>query len=78
MVGARGFEPPTSYSRSRRANQTALRPDSAKNYIISRLHKANRFDKDMPTKQCGHCHNNPCNQNTDCDRHQRSCETKIK
>jgi hypothetical protein len=28
MVGARGFEPPTSCSRSRRANRAALRPDS--------------------------------------------------
>ena len=27
MVGTRGFEPPTSCSRSRRANQAALRPD---------------------------------------------------
>ena len=32
MVGARGFEPPTSASRTLRANQAALRPDS---YIIS-------------------------------------------
>ena len=29
MVGARGFEPPTSCSQGRRANQTAPRPDSA-------------------------------------------------
>ena len=29
MVGARGFEPPTSASRTLRANQTALRPDRA-------------------------------------------------
>ncbi len=28
MVGARGFEPPTSASRTLRANQTALRPAS--------------------------------------------------
>ncbi len=28
MVGARGFEPPTSASRTRRANQAALRPVS--------------------------------------------------
>ncbi len=27
-IGARGFEPPTSCSRSRRANRAALRPDS--------------------------------------------------
>lgn len=27
MVGARGFEPPTSCSQGRRANQAALRPD---------------------------------------------------
>jgi hypothetical protein len=26
-VGARGFEPPTSWSRTRRANRTALRPE---------------------------------------------------
>ncbi len=28
LVGARGFEPPTSASRTLRANQAALRPDS--------------------------------------------------
>ncbi len=28
MVGARGFEPPTSASRTLRANRTALRPAS--------------------------------------------------
>jgi hypothetical protein len=28
MVGASGFEPPTSWSRTRRASQAALRPDS--------------------------------------------------
>ncbi len=28
MVGARGFEPPTSASRTLRANQAALRPAS--------------------------------------------------
>jgi hypothetical protein len=27
MVGASGFEPPTSWSRTRRASQAALRPD---------------------------------------------------
>ena len=27
LVGARGFEPPTSASRTRRADLTALRPD---------------------------------------------------
>ena len=27
MVGARGFEPPTSWSRTKRANQAALRPE---------------------------------------------------
>ncbi len=27
LVGARGFEPPTSASRTLRANQAALRPD---------------------------------------------------
>ena len=27
MVGSRGFEPPTSSSRTRRANQAALRAD---------------------------------------------------
>ena len=27
MVGARGFEPPTPWSQTRCANQTALRPD---------------------------------------------------
>ena len=29
LVGARGFEPPASASRTLRANQAALRPDSA-------------------------------------------------
>ncbi len=28
MVGARGFEPPASWSRTRRASQAALRPDA--------------------------------------------------
>lgn len=28
LVGARGFEPPTSASRTLRANQAALRPDN--------------------------------------------------
>src|ERR1700722_16340530 len=28
MVGARGFEPPASWSRTRRASQAALRPDN--------------------------------------------------
>ena len=28
MVGASGFEPPTSWSRTRRASQAALRPDN--------------------------------------------------
>ena len=28
MVGAKGFEPSTSWSRTRRASQAALRPDS--------------------------------------------------
>jgi hypothetical protein len=28
MVGASGFEPPASWSRTRRASQAALRPDS--------------------------------------------------
>ena len=36
MVGARGFEPPTSASRTRRANRAALRPDST---IIDGLHR---------------------------------------
>jgi hypothetical protein len=27
MVGAKGFEPSTSWSRTRRASQAALRPD---------------------------------------------------
>src|SRR5213078_112605 len=29
-VGARGFEPPTSWSRTRRANRAALRPEARK------------------------------------------------
>ena len=32
MVGARGFEPPTSSSRTKRASQTALRPDIQKEW----------------------------------------------
>ncbi|GAI16700.1 unnamed protein product, partial [marine sediment metagenome] len=31
-VGARGFEPPTSWSRTKRAYQTALRPEKYKVY----------------------------------------------
>ena len=30
MVGAKGFEPSTSWSRTRRASQAALRPDNRK------------------------------------------------
>ena len=30
MVGAKGFEPSTSWSRTRRASQAALRPDNAR------------------------------------------------
>ena len=30
MVGASGFEPPTSWSRTRRASQAALRPEGVK------------------------------------------------
>jgi hypothetical protein len=29
MVGASGFEPPASWSRTRRASQAALRPDAS-------------------------------------------------
>ncbi len=32
MVGASGFEPPASASRTRRANQAALRPDNIEYY----------------------------------------------
>ena len=35
LVGASGLEPPTSASRTRRADQTALRPDVMKNYILN-------------------------------------------
>jgi hypothetical protein len=32
MVGAKGFEPSTSWSRTRRASQAALRPDKWSEY----------------------------------------------
>jgi hypothetical protein len=39
MVGAKGFEPSTSWSRTRRASQAALRPDTVrgKNNLLQRL-----------------------------------------
>ncbi len=33
LVGEGGFEPPTSYSRSRRANQSALLPEKCANFL---------------------------------------------
>ena len=33
MVGASGFEPPASWSRTRRASQAALRPEMETEYI---------------------------------------------
>ena len=42
MVGARGFEPPTSWSRTRRANRAALRPDEG---AIPYTMKGGRFKK---------------------------------
>ena len=42
MVGARGFEPPTSASRTLRANQTALRPDGL---IIGGFNNLSNNDK---------------------------------
>ena len=32
MVGAKGFEPSTSWSRTRRASQAALRPDNLQKF----------------------------------------------
>ena len=41
MVGAKGFEPSTSWSRTRRASQAALRPDGFRqkevNILLNRL-----------------------------------------
>jgi hypothetical protein len=34
MVGANGFEPSTSWSRTRRASQAALRPDRQANFRV--------------------------------------------
>ena len=41
MVGSRGFEPPASSSRTRRANQAALRADNGRksNPIVSELQR---------------------------------------
>ena len=41
MVGAKGFEPSTSWSRTRRASQAALRPDTVhgnENSLLKRFH----------------------------------------
>ena len=41
MVGAKGFEPSTSWSRTRRASQAALRPDTVRgnaNSLLKRFH----------------------------------------
>ena len=46
MVGASGFEPPTSASRTRRANQAALRPD-ANNYKSSMADIASEDTKEI-------------------------------
>jgi|HubBroStandDraft_1064217.scaffolds.fasta_scaffold30138_2 hypothetical protein len=35
MVGAKGFEPSTSWSRTRRASQAALRPECRRNLVTS-------------------------------------------
>jgi hypothetical protein len=35
MVGAKGFEPSTSWSRTRRASQAALRPDMPYSALLS-------------------------------------------
>ena len=40
MVGASGFEPPASCSRSRRASQAALRPDNQHGKLNARRGKA--------------------------------------
>ena len=37
VVGARGFEPPTSRTQTVRANQAALRPELVQLYLISRF-----------------------------------------
>ena len=36
MVGASGFEPPASWSRTRRASQAALRPDNKSGAVDKR------------------------------------------
>src|SRR5439155_1341411 len=41
-VGARGFEPPTSWSRTRRANRAALRPEAPKARSRRNLREAAR------------------------------------
>ena len=38
MVGANGFEPSTSWSRTRRASQAALRPDKHRVYETNHAH----------------------------------------
>jgi hypothetical protein len=39
LVGAKGFEPSTSWSRTRRASQAALRPDNRHTQQIIRLRR---------------------------------------
>ncbi len=51
MVGAKGFEPSTSWSRTRRASQAALRPDTTRcfeTYGIRAEHKNSTANGSIP------------------------------
>jgi hypothetical protein len=45
MVGAKGFEPSTSWSRTRRASQAALRPDVPCSALLSGESVANSLSQ---------------------------------
>src|SRR5713101_3657595 len=54
MVGAKGFEPSTSWSRTRRASQAALRPDRHAQPHISGPSGTYRLTQLHPLSQTGH------------------------
>src|SRR6267378_682027 len=50
MVGANGFEPSTSWSRTRRASQAALRPDCYTRMLHCKPSRASRLSQLLTTK----------------------------
>src|SRR5712692_4321658 len=54
VVGAKGFEPSTSWSRTRRASQAALRPDRHAQPHSSGMSETYRLTQLHPLSQTGH------------------------